>query len=218
MKVKLLADELDLNLPETPFVFTGGSLLLMVGLPGSGKSSIVENLRHSCPFVLISTDGIRTLLSSRPIYTPSEMSLVYEIGYELITRRLKQGQRVVFDASNHLAARREHVIRLAEQCGAPAAVCIVQAAQEMIQQRLRQRTMGHRRQGDLSDAYWSVYKWMVEMQEPIAGPHLILDTTSTPPEPLAAQLYQYWTDIEANAAGRPYLQSPRWAYKLGNYH
>lgn len=212
-----LVDEIDTILPDSPFVRRGGSLLLMVGLPGSGKSSIVENLCKFVPFVLVSTDSIRAQVRRRPQYTASEMTLVYALSYQLIERRLQRGQRVVFDASNYLAARREDVTKLAENCGAPVAVCLVQAAQETVRERLFRRVTGNRRKGDLSDADWSVYKWMVEAQEPVMGPHVILDTTDTLPEPLATRLYHYWVDVEADAASNLDLQPPCWASKLSSY-
>ncbi len=214
MSKQELTDEIDASLPAAPFARPGGSLLLMVGLPGSGKSSVVENLYKLVPFVLISTDNIRAQIRRRPQYTASEVTLVYQLSYQLIERRLQGGQRVVFDASNYLAARREHVARLSESCGAPVAICLVQAAQEIIRERLFRRVTGNRRKGDLSDADWSVYKWMVEAQEPLMGPHLILDTTSTMPGPLAETLYHYWMNVELDAASNLDLQPPRWARKL----
>ncbi|MCA9933851.1 MAG: ATP-binding protein [Anaerolineales bacterium] len=210
----MMVDEIDAILPDSPIVRSGGSLLLMAGLPGSGKSSIVQEVHPMLSFVLISTDWVRVQLHNRPVYTATEMEKVYDISYQLIVRRLKRGQRVVFDASNYLAARRERVVRLAKECGAPVAVALVQAAQETIRKRLLQRMSGERQKIDLSDADWSVYKWMVEKQEPIVGPHIILDTTHTAPKPLARQLYQYWVQVEANAAGNLDLQSPSWASKF----
>lgn len=214
MRMNDVVDELDTLLPDASFAREGGSLLLMVGLPASGKSSIVEQLQKMMPFVQISTDGIRAQITYRPTYTASEMTNVYEISYQLIERRLRRGQRVVFDASNYLAARRERVMTLAQGCGAPVAVCLVQASQETVRKRLLQRVVGDRRRGDLSDADWAVYKWMVEAQEPIVGPHLILDTTTTAPEPLACRLYAYWQSVEKDAASHPDLQSPSWAGKF----
>jgi predicted kinase len=211
-----LVDQIDAQTAACPSVRRGGSLLLLVGLPGSGKSSIVEHLAHHLPFVVISTDAVRGQMQANPHYTAAEMRRVYDVCYGLITRRLDKGQRVVFDASNYLASRREYVTQLAESCGAAVATATIQAAQEAIRQRLQQRMSRQRREGDLSDADWSVYKWMVEAQEPVAGPHLILDTTSTPPDTLAQQLAHYWLQVEERAAGDPDLQPPRWASQFSS--
>ena len=214
MYAEQIVDDIDLDLGNCPSVRPGGSLLVMVGLPGVGKSSVVEGLQKLIPVIAISTDGIRTYVRQSPVYTAAEMALVYEVCYTLIERRLKLGQRVIFDASNNLQARRDYLARLAARCGAPVTICSVQAAQDVIQHRLYQRINGGRRKTDMSDADWTVYKWMVETQEPVVEPHLIVDTTSTPPDVLAKRLYHYWLESEANAQNNPHLQSPRWANKL----
>lgn len=214
MYLHSIVSDIDDYLPSTPFVREGGSLLMMVGLPGTGKSSVVENLQQKLACVVVSTDNIRLLMRNKPTYTAAEMMLVYEVCYSIIEARLKAGQRVIFDASNYLAARREHLKKLAQRIGAPVAVCYVQAGQEVIRERLQQRNNGRRRETDLSDADWSVYKWMVEAQEPVVGEHLILDTTMTPPNQLAAQLYEYWLNCEKTAASDPDLQSPSWARQI----
>lgn len=208
MTIEQLAEQLDQETAVTPFVRSGGSFLLLAGLPGSGKSSIVAHLQHHFATVTISTDEVRTRLQQNNRYTAVAMEQVYAVCYALIERRLQAGQRVVFDATNYLAARRQHVIRLAQRMGAAVAIAMVQAAQETIRQRLQQRTK-QQSATDLSDADWSVYKWMVEVQEPIAEPHLILDTTTSLPESLAVQLTHYWLQVEDRAPGNFNLQSYR---------
>ena len=215
MLLHRIVEDIDTYIPQAPFARIGGSLLMMVGLPGTGKSSIVENLRKILPCAVISTDSIRLQMRRQPTYTAAEMALVYEVCYAIIETRLKKGQRVVFDASNYLAVRREHLRRIAGRTGAPVAVCYVQAAQEVIRERLARRASGNRRDGDLSDADWSVYKWMVEAQEPVSGEHLILDTTDTPPDVLARKLYRYWLQCEVRASTNPDLQSLGWADQFG---
>lgn len=214
MYLHRIVSDIDDYIPDAPSVRPGGSLLMMVGLPGTGKSSVVESLKKRLPCVVISTDNIRLQMRNQPTYTAAEMMLVYEVCYSIIELRLKKGQRVVFDASNYLAARREYLMKVGHRAGAPVAVCYVQAAQDIIRERLYQRNSGNRRKGDLSDADWSVYKWMVEAQEPVVGEHLILDTTSTSPDVLGKKLYDYWLKCEATAASDPDLQSPSWARQL----
>ncbi len=214
MYLHSIVSDIDDYLPSAPYVREGGSLLMMVGLPGTGKSSVVEKLQKKVSCVVVSTDNIRLLMRNKPTYTAAEMMLVYEVCYSIIEARLKQGQRVVFDASNYLAARREHLKKVAQRAGAPVAVCYVQAGQDIIRERLQQRNSGNRRETDLSDADWSVYKWMVEAQEPVIGDHLIIDTSSTPAAELAAELYHYWVNCEKAAASDPDIQSSSWARQL----
>ncbi|MEM7115642.1 MAG: ATP-binding protein [Chloroflexota bacterium] len=200
---------IDNSLPQFPAVRQGGSLLMMAGLPGSGKSSLVRQMCAVVDCIVISTDHVRAQLVKQPSYTLSEMALVYEICYELIAKRLKRGQRVIFDASNYLSARRERLFSVAQPYATPIAVCYVQAAQEVIQLRLQQRTRNGRKNGNMSDADWSVYMWMLNKQEPLKREHIVLDTTATPSELLAQNLHQYWLQIETNAPSNGCLQSLR---------
>ena len=211
MYLHSIVSDIDDLLPQSSFVRPGGSLLMMVGLPGTGKSSVVEGLQQFMPFVVVSTDSIRLHLRNQPTYTAAEMMLVYEVCYSIVESRLREGQRVIFDGSNYLAARREHLLAIGKRTGAPVAVCYVQAAQEAIRERLFKRNSGQRRKTDLSDADWSVYKWMVEAQEPVVGEHLILDTTATPPNILAEKLFYYWLKCEEASASDPDIQSTSWA-------
>lgn len=192
-----VVSEIDRAFPSAPYVRPGGSLLIMVGLPGSGKSLVVEKMANLLPCVAISTDKVRLFMRRYPTYTAAEMMFVYEVCHRLIEQRLGRGQRVVFDGTNYLAARRQQLARLAQRRNAPVAVCLVQAAEEVVRQRLLHRMGDDRRETDLSDAGWSVYQWMVQAQEPVTGPHLILDTTSIPPEELAVRLRDYWLAREA---------------------
>ncbi len=210
MYLHRIVTDIDDIIPAAPFVRPGGSLMMMVGLPGTGKSSIVENLSKIVPCTVISTDNVRLQMRNQPTYTAAEMMLVYEVCYSIIEVRLKRGQRVIFDASNYLAARREHLAKIGRRCGAPVAICSVQASQDTIRDRLRERIYGKRRETDLSDADWSVYKWMVEAQEPVVGEHIILDTTSNPPDVLADKLKRYWLEREDNSESNIGLQSKGW--------
>lgn len=210
MYLHRIVTDIDDNIPAAEYCRPGGSLLMMVGLPGTGKSSIVESLQEKLSCTVVRTDNVRLQMRKQPTYTAAEMMLVYEVCYSIIEVRLRKGERVIFDASNYLAARRDHLAKVARRCGAAVAVCYVQAAQETIRERLKQRSSGKRRETDLSDADWSVYKWMVEAQEPVVGEHLIVDTTSRPPDVLGAELKNYWLECERKAEGDLNLQSESW--------
>lgn len=205
MVAQALIREIDEQLPGSEPVHPGGSLLVMVGLPGAGKSFVVEKLRELVPFDVVTTDRVRLHVRSQPTYTAAEMAYIYEVCFGLVSRRLARGLRVVFDGSNYLAARRQRLLDIARRHGSAVAVCQVQASEAVTRKRLAQRLKGKRYSGDWSDAGWSVYQWMVEVQEPVAVPHLTLDTTDTPPEVLAARLYEYWLAREGRHFGRAQL-------------
>jgi len=196
VNVATLVEVVDTRLPKTPFVRLGGSLLIMVGLPGTGKSFLVEEMRRTLPCVVITTDEVRRFLPEKPTYTPAETVLIYDAGHALTGLRLQRGERVVFDGTNYVALQRQKLYALAEQHGSSLAICHVQVAKDVARQRLEKRIVGQRRETDMSEADWAVYQWMVEAQEPVERPHLVLDTTDTPIQVLAWQLKEYWLACE----------------------
>jgi len=206
MYAQRFIEDINRSLPTTSFLRPGGSLLIMVGLPGAGKSYIVDQVYARLKCTVIRTDHIRRYVREQPTYTPAEMTYIYEICYGLVDERLGQGERVVFDGSNYLAARRRRLLELAAYHRSAVAICHVQASEAVIRERLRERIRSRERNGDLSDAGWSVYQWMVEAQEPVAVPHLTLDTTDAPPASLVQRLVDYWMAREEEAgAGNRYL-------------
>ena len=206
MYAQRFIQDINRSLPATPHVRPGGSLLIMVGLPGAGKSYIVDHVRDRLNCTVIRTDRVRRYVREQPTYTPAEMTYVYEICYGLVDERLARGERVIFDGSNYLAARRRRLLEVAAFHRSAVAICHVQASETVIRQRLQERIRGKGRNGDLSDAGWSVYQWMVEAQEPIAVPHLTLDTTNAPRDTLVQSLCDYWAAREEEAgAGNRHL-------------
>ncbi len=196
MNVATLVEVVDARLPKTPFVRPGGSLLIMVGLPGTGKSSLVEEIQRTLPCVVITTDEVRRFLPEKPTYTPAETVFIYDVGHALTGLRLQRGERVVFDGTNYVASQRQKLYNLAERYQSTLAICHVQVAKDVARQRLEKRIVGQRRETDMSEADWAVYQWMVEAQEPVERPHLVLDTTETPVQVLAWQLKEYWLACE----------------------
>lgn len=207
MHASEIVNELDNVLSNSPYVRPGGSLLLMVGLPGAGKSFLVDCLSKLVPCVIIRTDQVRLYIRQEPTYTAAEMMYTYEICYQVVAARLEKGQRVVFDASNYLAARRQRLMAIARRKQAAITVCQVEASEAVTRERLARRANGLRSVTDWSDAGWSVYKWMAEAQEPVAVEHLKLDTSETDVKTLAEQLHRYWITRESEFEGNHNLQS-----------
>lgn len=199
MYAQRIIEDINSSLPATPYLRPGGSLLIMVGLPGAGKSYIVDHVHDRLKCTVIRTDHIRRHVRQQPTYTPAEMTYIYEICYGLVDERLSRGERVIFDGSNYLAARRRRLLEVAAWHRSAVAICHVQASEAVTRQRLRERIQGDTQNGDLSDAGWSVYQWMVEAQEPVAVPHVTLDTTDAPPNTLVDRLIDYWAAREEEA-------------------
>jgi len=74
-------------------------LIVMVGLPGSGKSTFAEKLEKSrYNYRLVSTDKIRSMFGNEE--SQENNYQVFDIAYNKIEHYLNLGYNVIFDATN----------------------------------------------------------------------------------------------------------------------
>lgn len=160
-------------------------LLLLSGLPGTGKSFLARRLAEALPFVIIESDVVRKILFPQPLYTVQESRWVHRTCHALMARLLKRGVRVIYDATNLIEYHRELVYRIAQKAGARLVVVKTVASEEVVRERLRARQEEAR---ELSDADWRVYRRMASRQEQVSHPHLVIDTSEDLEEAVAKVL------------------------------
>lgn len=202
VNLEQVADRVNRALPAAPSMSGSdrggksgaGSLLALAGLPGSGKSLLARTLGEMTSSVVVSTDYARGFLGHEPEYSDSELRFVYEVCYHVARKRLLDGQRVIFDGSNHAGAHRDRLANLAEECGASVAFCFVRASDEVVAGRLGLRDSSERPEDMQSNARWEIYQLMAGLHEPMERPHLELDSTLATPEDLATAARKYWLD------------------------
>jgi hypothetical protein len=151
-------------------------LLMLSGLPGTGKSFLARKLCEKIPFVVVESDFVRKTLFNPPTYSPRESAFVHRVCHILIDRLLKKKLRVIFDATNLSEMHREYVYRLAEKNNAKLVIVQTVAPEEVVKERLAKRHTA-RDDHDLSDADWEVYSRMKQYREPIGRPHIVVDTS-----------------------------------------
>ncbi|MCJ7666747.1 MAG: ATP-binding protein [Anaerolineae bacterium] len=160
-------------------------LLLLSGLPGTGKSFLARRLAEALPFVIIESDVVRKILFPQPLYTAQESRWVHRTCHALMAKLLKRGVRVIYDATNLIEYHREIVYRIAQKAGARLVVVKTVASEEVVRERLRARQEEAR---ELSDADWRVYRRMASRQEQVSHPHLVIDTSEDLEEAVAKVL------------------------------
>ena len=149
-------------------------LILMSGLPGSGKSYLSEQVYAQLPCAIIESDRVRKVIFPQPTYTAEESASVHRTCQQLIRRLLKRGVRVIFDATNLLEFQRDLLYGLAERCGAHLLIVRTVAPEAVIRKRLEQRQA---RGNSTSDADWHVYCRMSQNEQRIHRAHLCIDTS-----------------------------------------
>jgi aminoglycoside phosphotransferase family enzyme/predicted kinase len=138
-------------------------LVLVAGLPGSGKSRLAQEIARHAGFCVIRSDVVRKeiagLAPEEP--TPSERrAALYapewtERTYAECARRagelLFEGRRVLVDATFRQERQRQTFLTTATRWGVPSGLLICQAQPDTVRRRLAAR------HGDASDADWAIY-------------------------------------------------------------
>ena len=165
-------------------------LVLLCGLPGSGKSVLGGTLAGRLGCAYLSSDATRRELASRGArdQAPAGSALygreMTERTYGELRRRaathLRSGRPVVIDATHASAAHRAAARRVAEEAAAPLLTVELRLPQQAALGRIAARRADPLR---VSDADEAVYRLQREKFEPLAadeGPRLLLDANGPP--------------------------------------
>jgi aminoglycoside phosphotransferase family enzyme/predicted kinase len=169
---------LALDLLETPSLRP--ALLLVGGLPGTGKSTIASMLGRSAGFEVLRSDVLRKEIAGvaveergASIYSEEWNERTYGRCLEQAEKILDQGGRVVVDATFREQGRRQAFWELAKSRCVQAAFIHCTAPREELKRRLDQR------RGGASDADWATYELVEKSWESMLGSEICfsLDTS-----------------------------------------
>ncbi len=144
--------------------------VIVMGLPGSGKTFLARQLAPVLGAAHISSDQVRDQYQLRGKYTLREKQRVYQHMLEQAAPHLQGGQSVLLDGTFHLRRFRQLVedFTTAYDC---RLFCIEVTADE---DAIRQRTAKPRPN---SEADYNVYKLLKQQYEPLQKPHLQLNSS-----------------------------------------
>jgi predicted kinase len=161
-------------------------LILVGGLPGTGKSTLARALAERAGFRVIRSDVVRKELAGLAGKEPGPSAFgegVYaaewtERTYTECLRRaeglLFEGERVLVDANFREEVWRRAFLEAATRWGVPGTLLLCKAEPALVGERLA------RRRGDASDADWPVYLKAAEAwEEPGPRTRSALQTVST---------------------------------------
>lgn len=149
------------------------SLVILCGLPGTGKSHFARELARRAPFVWLNSDRTRKLLVDTPSYSRREHRRVFSAMHVLTRGYLRDGYSVVFDATNLNENVRRPLYESASAVGVEPLIIRFTAPAELVHRRLKDRADGVA-EATQSDATWEVYSRMAVADQPVPRPHLLV--------------------------------------------
>ena len=90
-----------------------GTALWITGLPGSGKSSVADEIKRIHPdFIILRMDEFREIVTPEPSYSDAERDIVYRSLVFMAKELTGAGHNVIIDATGNLRKWRELARRL----------------------------------------------------------------------------------------------------------
>ena len=170
-------ERLRASLPEKPRLIARPVLVVVSGLPGTGKSHFSRRLVSQEPLLVMESDVLRKVLFPDPKYTASESKRLFRACYSLIDDLLGHEVPILLDATNLVESHRERLYSIVARRGGRLILVYLKAPPDVVYERLKCRSNGVDPE-DNSGADWQVYKRMRSAVQPIKRDHFVFDTSS----------------------------------------
>jgi len=146
-------------------------IVMVAGLPGSGKSYFAEKFAGRLGAEYINSDRVRHEMDALGKYSFDDKLVVYREMMQRALRAIQSGKPVVVDATFYRHTMREMFLQLAAAHNSPIQVIEVTADEALVKARLNAARK-------YSEADFDVYKKIRDEFEAITTPHLTLRSTN----------------------------------------
>jgi len=144
-------------------------IVIVFGLPGSGKSYFAERLAKVLDSVYLSSDRVRKEVLKEKDYSLKAKRMVYKRMIERGKEALRTGQTVVFDGTFFLKSIREMFCKNFNHHSTIHYIEVL-ASKTLIKERTTKKRID-------SDADYEIHKKIKRAFQPMSGPHLKLIST-----------------------------------------
>ncbi|MEQ8189360.1 MAG: ATP-binding protein [Candidatus Eremiobacterota bacterium] len=159
-------------------------IIVLFGLPGTGKTTVREELRKYLDFYCFSTDELRrdvlrdtsgtfTYEDTAPL-TWEEILMAYRIVCYAAKPLIELNKNVLFDASFSAGVMRQYVKDLAKKTDIKIYFLEIICPEDIVKERLFRRLNDKTSE---SNAGWEVYKKVKKTFEPFEEEHFVIDTS-----------------------------------------
>ena len=149
-------------------------MVLVSGLPGSGKSYLARRLAEKTPATILQSDALRKALVGKPRYTPAESGRLFQAMRRLTGELLARRIPVIIDATNITEKERRYFYGAADRLGVKTVTVRTHAPPELVKSRLIERRHDP---DENSEADWGVHQRMLHRVERIKRHYIDVDTS-----------------------------------------
>lgn len=166
-------------------------MVLIAGLPGTGKSTVARAFVEHYGGVHISSDSTRKVLNLRGHFDPEDKKKVYLAMLEKARTALLAGQNAIVDSTFIHASVRNAFESVARACGVPFFWVEMRADENCIRERLQTPRTD-------SEADFSVFLALRAQSEPFYAPHLALWSDKLSLDEMVQAIYHYTLSLSAS--------------------
>ena len=160
------------------------ALIVVLGLPGTGKTTFARALAAQTGARHLNTDMLRAELGLQGQYDEATKARVYDELLRKSRASLQQGTLVVLDGTFYRQAFRDRISDLARETGAALKWLEIRASAETVKQRVS-------RERPYSEADYAVYQKIREAFEPLKEERLSLDSDRQTLEAMLREAREY---------------------------
>jgi predicted kinase len=146
---------------------TGGMILIIFGLPGTGKSYFSKHMADEIEAVHLNTDIVRKNIGKQGQYDDNSKKLVYNKLMEEMIAQVQKGRNVILDGTFQKKSARNKFFLAAKQLGQQVHFIEMKANDQTIKERLKSKR-------EYSEADYKIYLQIKSTFEHMDKPHLVL--------------------------------------------
>ena len=158
-------------------------IVIVLGLPGSGKSYFASRLAQMLGADYVNSDRLRKELFPKRTYSAEETSKVYGAMFKTMEEAIAHSKNLVLDATFHKNAMRKQ-LKDSTKGKEQLFFIEVQANENTIKERLKKSR-------PFSEADFKVHQLIRQQWEPLQIPHLTLESTNDNIDSMLQEAAQY---------------------------
>ncbi len=142
-------------------------VIIVFGLPGSGKSYFGSRLAAALNAIYVSTDELRMKMFSERTYSDDEKQVVYDAMLSIMVDRIPEQKPIVLDGTFFKTSLRNKFEEMVKELNDKLIYIEVTAPEQSIEERLEKPRQN-------SEANFDVYLKIRQETEPLLKEHLVL--------------------------------------------